>query len=89
MRQCAILATFILPQVPDDRGQEIDRAFDKEVPLLFDPFAVQAEHDGTRSFGGIDNIDHAFRVQRVTAVDDAVKIDDPKGGPDRVIFVIF
>lgn len=81
MRQRAVFPALIFFEEPDQRRDKIDGGLDKKVPLLFDPFPVQAEHDGAGGFHRIGDIGHGFGFQRVAAVHDVLEIDHAEFAP--------
>ena len=78
MRESAILAILINPQVPDNGSEQDNRGFHEKVTLFLYPGLVQIEHYCISTFVGIGNIRHEFGIDGIAAVAASriIKIDD-------------
>ena len=86
MRECAVAATVIDLQEPDDRGQQNDGTFYEEIALLGDPRLIEVQHDRVCRFIGVRDIGHKIAVDRVATVTvtRVVEVDDVKFRRDFV-----
>ncbi len=65
MRERAVSAALVNPQVPYDRREENDGRFDEEVALFLYPRAVEIQHNRIGRFIGIRNVGHEVGIDRV------------------------
>ncbi len=78
MRERAVSAALINPQVPDDRREENDGRFDEEVALFLYPRAVEIQHNRVGGFVSVGYVSHEVGIDRVAAVRTprVVEVDD-------------
>jgi hypothetical protein len=68
MREGAVLPFLIIPEIPDDRGEDVNGRFYKEFAILLRPGPVDAEEDRLAGANRVGNQPQRRRFKHIAPV---------------------